>query len=208
MTDNTKKPFYRTTWFIVVGVLLVFGLIGSALSDESPSERVDRELAKPPREAPGNTVLPPKPPEIKMVSPSDVKWNMTEVSTDTNGNLIKASAVLNKMTQADFDREGISEIDAAEVHKTPWKYYGQLLRMTGEVWSIEVFPPGGDVSRALANGGECAELSILDVTESVFITYIYIGDIGDISVDDVVTFVGLPIGRDSLTGNSVVIVGK
>ena len=46
------------------------------------------------------------------------------------------------------------------------------------------------------------------VTESVFITYIYIGDIGDISVDDVVTFVGLPIGRDSLTGNSVVIVGK
>ncbi|KAF0194380.1 MAG: hypothetical protein FD169_1849 [Bacillota bacterium] len=208
MIDNVKKPIYKRTWFIVVCALTVLGLIGSALNNDSPSERVDGDIAGTQQEAPSSAVVQPKPQEVKIVSPSDVKWNMTDVSTDTNGNLLKASTVLNKMTQADFDREEIYEIPASQVHKTPWEYYGQTLKMTGEVWAIEVFPPGGDVSKAIANGGKCAELRILDETETVFIDFIYIGDIGDISVDDVVTIVGLPIGRDGLTGTSLVIVGK
>ena len=114
---------------------------------------------------------------------SKPKWNTSDVNIETNGNLNLAVELL---SSSDKLKDG-EEIEPSKVYKAPWDYYGKPVKFTGYVNLVEDFPPDGNLpfrSEIVILTGDDTIVDILSLVPS-----------GDIKNGDLVTIVGMPIGR-------------
>lgn len=130
--------------------------------------------------------------ELENMDPTKCNWETKETNFQENGNLQIASSMIVKHTQKSL--EGLAEeADGAEVLKAIWKYYGKVLKVTGEVNLVTAYPPESELSNIIANGAECYEIH-LNTDNDVPIGAFIIGDSSKISTGDYITFYGLPVG--------------
>ena len=137
-------------------------------------------------------------------------WNTEELDIAKNGNIAVAVNLLKGLTSTGI-KDKAETPDPATVMKTPWKYYGKIVKMQGEVGIVQDYPPGGDIAKAL--GGEGSE--IVFVTEDgTPVDYAHMGSTGDVKVGDTVIIYGYPVGQvevDNQIGGKttqLVVVGK
>ncbi len=87
-------------------------------------------------------------------------------------------------------------IDVADALKSPWKYYGQVVNLSGSIYSIEEFPPGSDIVQLFPEGCYHAMLNTGHGTQS---TALYIvGSAGNVYDDAMVTVKGYIFGHSNL----------
>lgn len=153
----------------------------------------------------------PQPPAQSPPPPKQPSWNTQDVNIETNGNMLVAAEVLKGMSAEDLKKQA-QEAKAADVMKAPWKYYGKVVKLGGQVGIAQEYPPGGDVSMAFG-GGEIGEIVLVN-EDSTFIDYLNVGSTGDVNVGDSTVVYGLPVGHVEATNKlggkttELVIVGK
>lgn len=116
-------------------------------------------------------------------------WNTKDVNIESNGNIPIAVELLNSSGDIKSKAEDVAP---AAVMKAPWKYYGKIVKLTGEVGIAQDYPPGSDVSKSFG-GGEVGELVLMN-DDSTLIDYLNVGSTGDINVGDAVVVYGYPVG--------------
>lgn len=108
-------------------------------------------------------------------------------------------------------KQTVETVTPAEAFKTPWKYYGKIIKVTGLVAIVQEYPPGSDLYKAA--GGECGEI-VLVTDDGTYIDYLHIGSTGKTKVEDAIVLYGTPVGQveanNKLGGKTteLVIVGK
>lgn len=142
---------------------------------------------------------------------SQTDWNMQDTNVDTNGNPMIAAEKLKSMSPDSLKKQA-QEVPAASVMKTPWKFYGKIVKLSGEVGIAQGYPPGSDVSK-LFGGGEAGEFVLMN-EDSTIIDYIHSGTTENINVGDKATVYGFPVGigdvDNKLGGKTqqLIIIGK
>ena len=126
------------------------------------------------------------------ISNSDSKWNKADINTLTNGNLPLAINFLKNIGTEDLKQKSIS-IDETSAFKAPWNFFGELVKVDGEVLSIQEYPKESNVSKTWGIG-EVGEMSI-KTNNAVFIDYINIEPAQYINVGDNVTIYGYITGN-------------
>lgn len=129
-------------------------------------------------------------------TPKQSTWNTNDVDAESNGNITVAVELLNNGSDIKIMAEDASP---AAVMKTPWKYYGKIVKLTGEVGIAQDYPPGSDISKNFG-GGEVGELVLIN-DDSTIIDYLSVGSTGDINVGDYVTIYGYPVGLVEVDNN-------
>ncbi len=203
---------YNKIWTLagVALVLLVVGIVAS------PSAKEGYEAGR--QAATGGPVIPVSSPQKQTTqkpqgenTKNQPSWNTKDLNIETNGNMRIALNCLQSLDPSEI-KLNAENISPASALKTPWKYYGKILKVSGTVGYAQEYPPGSDISEAFG-GGEVGELSILtdDMTP---ISFMQIGSTGDINVNDYVVVYGYPVGlvelENSLGGTitQLAIVGK
>ncbi len=140
---------------------------------------------------------------------SEPIWNTQDLNVETNGNIAIALRLLRSDTAKTATVERVS---AGVVFKAPWKYYGEIIELTGEVSIAQDYPPGGSISTSLG-GGEVGEL-VLMADDGTIIDYMHLGSTGAINVGDTVAVNGYCIGHVEVenklggTTTQLMVVGK
>lgn len=140
-----------------------------------------------------------------------LEWNTEDMNVETNGNIEIAVELLKSLSAESIKKQAITA-DPAIVMKSPWKYYGKIVKFTAEVGLAQDYPPGSDESQVLG-GTEVGELVIANDLNAI-IDYLHIGSTGDIKVGDRVTVYGYPVGLGEVenklggTTTQLVVVGK
>ena len=135
-------------------------------------------------------------------------WNTSEVDAAKNANLQVAIEELKK--NPDIASKA-TDIDAAAVIKTPWEYYGKVVRVTGTVGVIEPQPPTGDIGKLF--GGDVYDVVVTVGADETIVEGFMMGKT-KLNVGDQATLVGYPIGRMEVPNKiggkftHLVIVGK
>lgn len=116
------------------------------------------------------------------------KWNVKELDALENGNIFIAV----KQTKAigDIKRMSIS-VNAENVAKAPWTYYGKIVQIRGEVGFVQEYPPGSDFAKML--GGNASEVA-LSTNDGTIVSFLFMGSARNIRKGDSVTIYGFPVG--------------
>lgn len=117
--------------------------------------------------------------------PASIEWNEEDLDATTNDNIPKALDVIDTMTIEDIN-DASEQINASEINKTPWKYYGKIINVTGEVAIIQEYPP--------EDGVENGEI-VIATDDGTIADFIVIGSTGDITEGDYIDINGLPVGQ-------------
>jgi hypothetical protein len=132
----------------------------------------------------------PSQPEPQAAKPNGVHaWNTKDLEIRDNGNL--AVAVRYMKATPDL-RTGARMSPAADVAKTPWNYYGTVVRLTGTVGVVQDYPPQSEVATALQSR-EASEI-VASCEDGTIIDLFCSRGSGSVRVGDVVTLYGYPIG--------------
>lgn len=118
--------------------------------------------------------------------------------------------MLKQLTGSDIKQKAESP-DVADVAKTPWKFYGKIIKVQGEVNMAQDYPPGSNTAEALG-GNEAGELGLI-TEDSEIVYYFHTDSTGDVKVGDNVTVYGYPVGQAEIIllgtpRTELVIVGK
>jgi len=136
------------------------------------------------------TVSPPEGPDPEdSISQKQSAWNTKDVNIESNGNI---SIAVRELKNSGDIKSRAENVPPATVMKSPWKYYGKIVKLTGEVGIAQDYPPGSDISKSFG-GGEVGELVLVN-EDSTFIDYINVGSTGDINVGDKAVVYGYPVG--------------
>ena len=156
-------------------VLILFGLVGCGDSFkqgyEQGKEAAQGQIAKPTE------------------SQNQSAWNTKDVNIESNGNI---SIAVRELKNSGDIKSRAENVPPATVMKSPWKYYGKIVKLTGEVGIAQDYPPGSDISKSFG-GGEVGELVLVN-EDSTFIDYLNVGSTGDINVGDKAVVYGYPVG--------------
>lgn len=213
----SKKGWEYKKIGILAGTALVLFIAGMAVSPSAKEEyEAGRQTAKD-----GNAVAPASSPmqeqteqkqiaqeQQKATSKHELSWNTKDLNVETNGNISVAIDFIKKLADP---KQTVESVTPAEAFKTPWKYYGKIVKVTGLVAIIQEYPPGSDLYKAA--GGECGEI-VLVTDDGTYIDYLHIGSTGKTKVGDAIVLYGTPVGQveadNKLGGKTteLVIVGK
>jgi hypothetical protein len=116
-------------------------------------------------------------------------WNTTETDATKNGNIDVAVSLLK--TAGDIKKIA-QPCDAATVMKTPWNYYGKIIKITGSVAVLQDYPAGSDYSNRL--GGKDASDIVISTQDGTTVELLSTISSGSVKVDDTITIYGYPIG--------------
>lgn len=116
-------------------------------------------------------------------------WNTTETDAMKNGNLDVAISLLK--TAGDI-KQNAQTCDAASVMKTPWNYYGKIIKITGSVAVVQDYPAGSDYSKRL--GSKDASDIVISTQDSTTVELLSTAPSGSIKVDDTITIYGYAVG--------------
>ena len=154
-------------WKIICGVFLVLFVIGlaapgskdktPATSNTTQSQEVKKvETAK--KEEPKKEEVKkeePKKEEPKPVAKKkEPNWNKSEIDATKNGNMAIAAEIVR--TEKDSIKQNAETVNAADVIKRPWDYYGKVYKFQGESAVLQDYPPTSDIGKAL--GGDACEI--------------------------------------------------
>jgi hypothetical protein len=76
----------------------------------------------------------------------NAKWNKSDINAKVNGNISKALDVVEFIT-TDYSKQNYEVISAQDVMKTPWDYYGKIIKFSGKVGIIQSYPGDDEVTR-------------------------------------------------------------
>lgn len=93
-------------------------------------------------------------------------------------------------------------IDVADALKSPWKYYGQIVKMSGYIYSIEQFPPGSEFAKTFPEGCYSAMLNAGDGYNPLSVSMIIIGSPDNIYNGDIVSVKGYIYGHAELVSGT------
>ncbi|MHB1417051.1 MAG: hypothetical protein ACYC1C_17525 [Chloroflexota bacterium] len=118
-------------------------------------------------------------------------WDERDASALTNGNLAIAGGLLSGQTEDDL-RKQARAYTMAEIAKAPWKYYGQVVKVSGTVSSATDQPRGCQLAR-LAGVDQIGDVVILG-EGSALVRYLNVGSIGEANPGAKVAVYGYPVG--------------
>lgn len=130
----------------------------------------------------------------KIIKEVTTGWNVETTDTDNdNDNWEKATDLVKKYPSYIHNAEE-NWINIADAQKKPWEFYGKVVNLSGQIYSIEQLPPGNSVAKFF--GGNCyhAMLKIGDVAVSMYI----VGDSGQIQENSHVNVKGYIYGHVQL----------
>lgn len=125
---------------------------------------------------------------------SKPNWNIKEVDATKNGNLQVAVKLL--QTAGDIKKNAETP-DPATVIKSPWNYYGKIMKVTGTVAVVQDFPTGSDYSKVL-DGKDSSDIVITTQDETIVEMLSSIPS-GTLKVGNTITLYGYPIGNSEVS---------
>lgn len=130
-----------------------------------------------------------------MINEITTGWNMatTDTSSD-NSNFRKATSLVVKYPNY-IHEAAANYIDVNDAMKKPWNYYGQVVNLSGRVYSIEQLPPGHPASKFF--GSDCYT-AMLAVNDDVTVSMYIVGDSTGISEDSQLNVKGYIYGHAAL----------
>jgi len=219
---SSKMPLGGEIALGVAGAIIAyFALIGSVLWVGSTAHRATSA-------EPAQIVQVESPPPVRQtVSPVDdtpsqetqqsepetarlnYEWNTTEIDAVKNGNIAVAINWINRKPAL----RGSAIFPQAEyIAKTPYRFYGKVVRLTGTVAVVQDFPAGSGFSQAL--GGHDAADIVMSSQDDTIVELFCMNSSGSMKVGDAVNLYGYPVGvldvENRLGGKDVhlVIVGN
>jgi len=150
-------------------------------------------------------------PETAQAQPQKLQsdWNRQETDAIKNGNI--SFAVRTILAKPSLRNQATMQ-DPQTVAKTPWNYYGQVVRLTGEVGVVQDFPAGSDYGQML--GGHDATDIVVSSQDGTIIELFCMKPSGNMKVGDTVNLYVYPTGimdvPNRLGGNDVhlILVGN
>lgn len=116
-------------------------------------------------------------------------WNTKELDAAQNGNILVAAREV--ASRPDTKNAAITAEPAA-VAKTPWNYYGKIVKLTGVVAVVQDYPPDSDYSKLL-NTQETAEI-VISCRDETIVDMLCMTSSGSVKVGDTVNLYGYPVG--------------
>lgn len=116
-------------------------------------------------------------------------WNTADLNPISSGNL--KTAFFTFRDNPNVESLAIN-VNAAEVMRRPWEYYGQAVRFSGRAVVLQDCPPGHDMSKAF--GGESCEIVLLADDGNTVVDGMLLGNTKGLNIGDRVTFCGYPCG--------------
>ena len=160
---------------------------------------------------PGHVLTDTPAPATASAQPEAVQldWNRQETDAMKNGNIpfgirtILANPALRSKAKTQ---------DPQMVAKTPWNYYGQVVKLTGQVAVVQDFPQGSDFGQML--GGHDASDIVISSQDGTIVELFCMKPSGKMRIGDRVNLYGYPTGvtevPNRLGGNDVhlILVGN
>jgi hypothetical protein len=180
------------------GILIVIGIIGSLGSNDS-STSTNSDSSKSTTSTQQKTTTntnnekpkeEPKKEEPKKQEPSKPNWNMKELDATKNGNI---QIAVKQLQSAGDIKQNAVVAEPATVNKSPWNYYGKIVKMTGVVEVVQDYPPASDVAKML--GGKDASEIVLSTEDDTIVDMFAAVSSGSLKVGDIVTVYGYPVGQ-------------
>ena len=165
-------------------------------SNPDTSEPVAQPRPSVSEQTPPSQTRPEEQPRMEIqpaiFDPNHPVWNMRDLSTDDNGNLLTALGVLH--ANPDTTKHFISP-QPELIKKAPWNYYGKALKITGMVAIADDSPPESEIAKAL--GGESSQI-VLECSDGTIVEMYCMKSSAGIKVGNTVSLYGLPVGVDQV----------
>lgn len=127
----------------------------------------------------------------------EIKTGWNDTTTDTsqdNKNLLKASTLVVKYPNYIHEAPA-NWISPAVAMKKPWDFYGQVVNLSGRIYSIEQLPPGNPATKFF--GGDCYE-AMLATDDDIAVSMIIVGDSSGITENSMINVKGYIYGHVAL----------
>ncbi|SFU69935.1 hypothetical protein [Alicyclobacillus macrosporangiidus] len=185
----------RLVYMSLAALMMVAGCGGSQHLSNSTSSTISNQAS--PSTSQSNSTAPTSTQSnaevTQTIPPSHQNtWNVNDIDVATNGNIDIAISKLKDVSASDVKKQA-QAAKPGDVMKAPWKYYGKIVKLSGQVGIAQEYAPGSDISQAFG-GGEVGEL-VIGTEDMTFIDYMNIGSTGDVNVGDMVTVYGYPVGQ-------------
>lgn len=184
-------------------LLIIDGQIVARMMDESITYEEYQEIVESVRNgaAPPQVDSTPQASNTQTATPQpsgysgifDVEWEITDTDFFTNGNYDRAYNIFKYLTDADVQYITWITDDIGRVNRSAWNYYGQMMEINGTIISINMYPPGSEVSDLMAEGGELSEFQLYYEDYNVWASVLVRGSV-DVSEGEKLIAVGMPVG--------------
>lgn len=220
-SDDSQKKRGKVLLRYGIPMVVLFILVGVTAPDSAIDEKSTKSVSEKNKDVKeeskeedveNNSTTEEEEEATEAVNLADVDWNTENTDASKNGNLQEAYVPLIRMNMNDIQNQAI-DLPSNAVNKAPWKYYGQLVRFSGEVGIVEEYPSGSDMSKAIADGGEAGQI-VLTTDDGTVVDFFVIGTTGIIVEGDYIDIIGLPIGSVQVenqlggTTTQLAVVGK
>ena len=126
------------------------------------------------------------------VIPPGNRFNTSDKSADSNGNLIIAAEAIQHERNIDIFARS-EKVSASKLTKSPYSMLGRVVRITGKIFKVEEQPPNPDLSGSWSSilmlvGNQNSPLGVTTVN------FIFNGDTTNINSGQVVTCSGYFLG--------------
>jgi len=136
-----------------------------------------------------NTGLPLSTTEQPASAPALTDWNKQETDAAKNGNI--PFAVQTVLANPALRSQARNQ-SPQTVAKTPWNYYGQVVKLSGQVGVVQDFPAGSDFGQLL--GGRDGADIVVASQDGTIVEMFCMKPSGRIKVGDYVSLYGYPVG--------------
>jgi len=146
---------------------------------------------------------------VAEVTNTSMEWDKSDINIQNNGNVPVA---INHLKQAGDLKSIAKDAVPGDVFKKPWDFYGQVVKLTGEVGLVQDYPPDSEITKMMG-GKESSEI-VLVTEDLTFVDFLISGNSGNVQVGDTVTVYGYPCGQAAVTNkmggqtNQLVLVGN
>lgn len=130
----------------------------------------------------------------EMIQELKTGWNVETTDTSQDHTNARKAASLVVKYPNHIHEAPANWIDPAVAMKKPWDYYGQVVNLTGTIYSIEQLPPGNPAFKFF--GGDCYEAML--ATDDVAISMIIVGDSSNVSEHTPINVKGYIFGHAAL----------
>ena len=181
-----NKPLWVGLGCLVTFIALcVLGAIAIASQSPKPVETSSQPQAV----APESPQPEPRiaPPQVEM---PNYDWNTTEIDAEKNGNITVA---VNWLLRNPAIRNSVIAPQSQYVIKTPWNYFGKVVKLVGAVAVVQDFPSGSDFGQSL--GGVDASDIVMVAADGTIVEMFCMKPSGGLIVGSEVIFYGYPVGN-------------
>lgn len=166
---------------ICIGIMTIILIISSALSNNDSNTSTASKNST----------------ETAESKNAKTEWNTTETDIEKNDNMTTAVNLIKSNSDL---RSNATMPDPASVAKSPFKYYGKVVKITGEIGDIQEYAPGSDWSKNL--GGSDAGQIVITSDDGTITDMFFVGSTNNLKNGDTVSLYGYPIGLTEVDNKS------